>query len=60
MEEEKKRQMGVSSYLRNKSIRKDTPNGYKSRSLNTREGIPILKGRAERYLDLFRLSGYPS
>ncbi|HCL90599.1 MAG TPA: hypothetical protein DHW70_04690 [Candidatus Atribacteria bacterium] len=36
MEEERDQQVGVSSYVRDKSIRKATRNGYKSRSLNTR------------------------
>jgi transposase-like protein len=38
MEEERNQQVGVSSYVRDKSIRKATRNGYKSRSLNTRVG----------------------
>jgi len=36
MEEERNQQVGVSSYVRDKSIRKATRNGYKSRSLNTK------------------------
>jgi transposase-like protein len=36
MEEERDEQVGVASYTRDKSIRKATRNGYKSRSLNTR------------------------
>jgi transposase-like protein len=38
MEEERNQQVGVSSYVRDKSIRKATRNGYKSRNLNTRVG----------------------
>jgi len=38
MEEERNQQVGVSPYVRDKSIRKATRNGYKSRSLNTRVG----------------------
>ena len=43
MEEERNQQVGVSSYVRDKSIRKATRNGYKSRSLNTRVGNLKLK-----------------
>jgi len=38
MEEERDEQVGVASYTRDKSVRKATRNGYKSRSLNTRVG----------------------
>ncbi len=43
MEEERNQQVRVSSYVRDKSIRKATHNGYKSRSLNTRVGNLKLK-----------------
>ena len=42
MEEERDEQVGA-SYTRDKSIRKATRNGYKSRSLNTRIGNLKLK-----------------
>jgi transposase-like protein len=38
MEKERDEQVGVAQYVRDKSIRKATRNGYKSRSLNTRVG----------------------
>ena len=41
MEEERNQQVGVSSYVRDKSIRKANRNGYKSRSLNTRVGVDM-------------------
>lgn len=43
MEEERDEQVGVASYTGDKSIRKSTRNGYKSRNLNTRVGNPKLK-----------------
>ena len=38
IEEERDEQVGVASYTRDKSVRKATRNGYKSRNLNTRVG----------------------
>ena len=43
MEEERDERVGLASYTRDKSIRKATRNGYKSRSLNTRMGNLKLK-----------------
>jgi len=43
IKEERDQQVGISSYMRDKSTRKATRNGYKSRSLNTRVGSEIKK-----------------